>query len=112
MVPDGSRIDIPVPYLAVDLRWVDASSDDRSQHAADPSHHDVNGGFDIRTPGAVSIFREKQWNPHAATPSEPSIFIGKKFIGVFLRTLEFGDALPDSSPCERKYAVPRGIRRF
>ncbi|KAI4246379.1 MAG: hypothetical protein L6R40_002047 [Gallowayella cf. fulva] len=98
MVPDGSKIDMSVPYFAVDLRWVDASSDDRSQYVADSSHQDVNIGFGIRIAGAVNIIRDEPWEPQAAEPSKPDIFIGKKFIGVYLRWWEFSvSLLPDGS---------------
>lgn len=97
MIPSGSKIDMPLPYFAVDLRWVDASSDDRSQQVRNPSRQDVNEGFAIRLGGAVNIIRGQPWDPRAATPNKPNTFTGKKFVAVFFSTLELGKSLPDGS---------------
>jgi hypothetical protein len=97
MIPDGSKIDITVPYFAVNLRWIDASSDNRSQNAGSTTYQDVDQDFSIRTVGATGIVRDEPWNGETAMPSNATIFVGNKLVAVKLRTLNFGDALPDGS---------------
>lgn len=96
-IPDGSSIDIAVPYFAVNLRWVDATSDNRSQNAGSSTYQDVNQDFGIRTVSATGIVRDEPWNGQTAGPSNATAFVGNKFVAVKLRTMNFDDELPDGS---------------
>ncbi|KAL8671272.1 MAG: hypothetical protein Q9168_004226 [Polycauliona sp. 1 TL-2023] len=99
MVPSGSKIDLTMPYFAVTLRWVDASSDDRSKRAGDPQYQDVNTdkGFPIRNEGAIGLIRDEPWDSQAAMPKETSTINDTRFIGIKLGGFKFGDELPDGS---------------
>ncbi len=51
-MPDGSQMNITVPYFAVNLRRIDATSDNRFEHVGDSKFTDVNNQFQIRSIGA------------------------------------------------------------
>ncbi|KAL8885034.1 MAG: hypothetical protein Q9215_007043 [Flavoplaca cf. flavocitrina] len=106
-IPDGSRIDMTVPYFAVNLRWVDASSDGRSRSAGDSGHKDVNENtFGIRAAGAVGIIRDQKWDANVAMPDAAKIFRGKKFVGVHMGRFDFGDKLLDGSRANKNTKCP------
>ena len=77
MIPDGSTINMAMPYFSVNLSWIDASSDNRYQ--------DVDNDFQIRTVGALGIVRSTPWDGDLDLSSAPSTFIGKELVGVKLR---------------------------
>ncbi|KAL8655823.1 MAG: hypothetical protein Q9226_002887 [Calogaya cf. arnoldii] len=106
-IPGGSKIDMTVPYFAVNLRWVDASSDGRSRSAGDSGAQDVNENtFGIRAAGAVGILRDQKWDPWEAMPDAAKIFRGKKFVSVHMGTLLFGEELPDGSRANKDTKCP------
>ncbi|KAI4266437.1 MAG: hypothetical protein L6R38_008742 [Xanthoria sp. 2 TBL-2021] len=106
-IPDGSKIDMTVPYFTVNLRWVDASSDGRSRSAGDSGAQDVNENtYGIRSEGAVGIIRDQKWDAQAAIPDAAKIFRGKKFVGVHMGYTSFGDELPDGSRADKNSKCP------
>jgi hypothetical protein len=98
VIPDGSTIDMAMPYFSVNLSWIDASSDNRSQNVGSTEYQDVDNDFQIRTVGALGIVRSTPWDGDSDLPSAPSTFIGKKLVGVKLRTLNFSDQLVTLKP--------------
>jgi hypothetical protein len=105
-VPGGSEINITVPYFAVDLSWIDASSDNNSQNVGSSEYQDVDNDFGIRTVGALGIVRSTPWDAYSALPSSPLTFMGTKLVGVKLRTMNFGDQLPDGSVANANSSCP------
>jgi hypothetical protein len=96
-IPDHSKINMIMPYFAVDLRWIDAFSDSRSRYAGNTEYQDVDNDFGIRTMGATAIVRDHSWDPGASIPTRPEVYNGTVLIAVKLRTLNFGDVLPDGT---------------
>ena len=67
-----STMNPTLPYFAVRLHWIDAASDNRSQHVGDPKYADVaNLGNSIRIDGWVSVIRNDTWDGVEATPIKP-----------------------------------------
>jgi hypothetical protein len=94
---DNSTIGIVMPYFAVDLRWIDATSDNRSQHAGNTTYQDVDKDFSIRQTGAIALVREQPWDPYLATPSLATTYRGTQLVAIKLQTLAFGDKQPDGT---------------
>ncbi|KAE8454304.1 hypothetical protein EG329_005229 [Mollisiaceae sp. DMI_Dod_QoI] len=105
-IPDGSTIDMAMPYFSVNLSWIDASSDNRSQNVGSTEYQDVDNEFQIRTVGALGIVRSTPWDADSNLPTAPSTFVGKKLVGVKLRTLNFGDQLPNGSLANANTSCP------
>ncbi|KAG9248781.1 hypothetical protein BJ878DRAFT_476146 [Calycina marina] len=97
-IPDGSNADITVPYIAIDLRWIDASSDSRSQQVGQSKYQFVNeDSFSIRNIGAIAITNSSPFS--YSKPTQPDFFNGTKLVGIKLRTLNFGNQIVDASQC-------------
>lgn len=71
----NSTINLTLPYFDVRLRWIDAASDNRSQHVGDPEYADIaNVGNLIRIDGSVAVIRNDTWDAVEATPQrKPSL---------------------------------------
>lgn len=57
-IPNGSVVDLTVPYFAVNLNWIDATSDDRTSKSGSSEFTDVNGWFSIRVDGSTAVLRD------------------------------------------------------
>lgn len=101
-MPLGTEVDLTVPYFAVDLRWIDANATDVAGNAGFFDYSNVASNFGIRAIGATAIIRNATYDDQAAIPSQSSIFRGKKIVALKLRTLNFGDELPDGSRANNK----------
>ncbi|KAL8780128.1 MAG: hypothetical protein Q9213_006612 [Squamulea squamosa] len=112
MVSEGSKIDMAFPYLAVDLRWIDASSDNRSKAVGDPIYEDVNQIWGFGKVGATSIIRDEQWNAKAALPNKTTSFVTKRLIGVQLRRVDAKDALRDIARTDQSARCPKVDKIF
>ncbi|KAJ4051005.1 hypothetical protein NW753_007610 [Fusarium oxysporum] len=47
-MPTGSRVNLPLPYFSADVRWIDASSNNRSIYAGNAEYSDVGKPVGIR----------------------------------------------------------------
>lgn len=111
-IPANSTMNLTLPYFDVGLRWIDAASDDRSQHVGDPKYADVaNLDFSIRNNGSVAVIRNNTWDAGKATPQAAKTFSGTKLISIKVGSLGVNDQLPDgsvpnqNSPCPTMSAV-------
>ncbi|KAF4945613.1 hypothetical protein FGADI_11794 [Fusarium gaditjirri] len=107
-MPSGSRVNLPLPYFAADIRWIDASSNNRSIYAGNAEYSDVGKPVGIRLVGATSIIMDQKWSPQGKSPANASIFHGTKLVAVQLPGVEpFDDPLtPGSSISERDRCRP------
>lgn len=98
-IPADSVVDILVPYFSVDLEWIneDEDKDERSGHVATSEYIDVNNQSNIRNIGTTALIREDKWDAQKAMPSSPQVLSSDSLVSVKLRTLNFGDDLPDGS---------------
>lgn len=95
-IPDSSHVDMIMPYFAVDLRWIDATSDNRTQHAGNTEYQDVNQDFSVRIIGAIAIVREQPWDAQKALTTQATTFRGTQLIAIQLQTIDGGRPLDDS----------------
>ncbi|KAH7240260.1 uncharacterized protein BKA55DRAFT_706835 [Fusarium redolens] len=102
-MPTGSRVNLPLPYFVADVRWVDASSNNRSIYAGNAEYSDVGKPVGIRLVGATSIIMDQNWSPQGKSPANATIFNGTKLVAAQLPGVEpFGGPLaPGSAISER-----------
>ena len=87
-LPANSIMNLALPYFDVGFRWIDAASDNRSQHIGDPKYGDLADlEFSIRYNDSVAMIRYGTWDAGKATPQPPEIFSGAKLISVKVGTL-------------------------
>ncbi|PCD27043.1 hypothetical protein AU210_013459 [Fusarium oxysporum f. sp. radicis-cucumerinum] len=67
-MPTGSRVNLPLPYFAADVRWIDASSTNKSIYAGNAEYSDVGKPVGIRLVGATSIIMDQKWTPQGKSP--------------------------------------------
>lgn len=111
-IPANSTMNLTLPYFDVGLRWIDAASDNRSQHVGDPKYADLaNLDFSIRDDGSVAVIRNDTWDAEKATPQAAKTFSGTKLISIKVGVLGVNDQLLDGSapnqdsPCPTVSAV-------
>ena len=97
-IPANSTINLTLPYFDVGLRWIDAASDNRSQHVGDPKYADLADlDFSIRVDGSVAVIRNDTWDAGKAPPQAAKTFFGTKLISIKVGNLAVSDQLPDGS---------------
>lgn len=111
-IPANSTINLTVPYFDVNLRWIDAASDNRSVHVNKPEYTDVALlGSAIRDNGTVAVIRNEKWDSGEAAPQAAATFSGTKLVSIKVGGLGVHDQLPDgstpkqTSPCPTMSAV-------
>ncbi|KAH7000760.1 hypothetical protein EDB80DRAFT_753890 [Ilyonectria destructans] len=112
--PNGSMVDLTVPYFAVDLNWIDATSDDRTSKSGSSEFTDVNGWFSIRVDGSTAVLRDKPWDPTTAvsnSSSQAHIFRGK-LVSVKTVSLDANATLPDGSRIAINTTCPTMSNQF
>lgn len=94
-IPPKSRISIAMPYFAVDLTWVDPSSE---QWAVDAiRYHQFNStevaelNNWVRRTGTVELIREEKWNSQTALPQTAEILSRESIITIKLGTFKEGE---------------------
>ena len=106
-IPANSTMNLTLPYFDVSLRWIDAASDNRSQHVGDPKYADVaNLDFSIRLNGSISVIRNDTWDAGRATPQAASKVFGTRLISVKVNTVATNDKLPDGSARKQDSPCP------
>ncbi|EWZ32899.1 hypothetical protein FOCG_12681 [Fusarium oxysporum f. sp. radicis-lycopersici 26381] len=102
-MPTGSRVNLPLPYFAADVRWIDASSTNKSIYAGNAEYSDVGKPVGIRLVGATSIIMDQKWTPQGKSPKNTTIFHDIRLVAVQLPGVEpfDGPLAPDSSISER-----------
>ncbi|KAJ9416620.1 hypothetical protein QL093DRAFT_2568028 [Fusarium oxysporum] len=102
-MPTGSRVNLPLPYFAADVRWIDASSTNKSIYAGNAEYSDVGKLVGIRLVGATSIIMDQKWIPQGKSPKNATIFHDIRLVAVQLPGVEpfDGPLAPDSSISER-----------
>ncbi|KAI4164068.1 MAG: hypothetical protein LQ342_002304 [Letrouitia transgressa] len=92
-----STMNLTLPYFDVDLRWVDAASDSRSQHISESTNAVVSSlDFQVRENGIVSVIRDDTWTPEKAVPQAAQVFSGTKLISIKVNTLNAYSRLSNS----------------
>ena len=105
----NSLIDITMPYLHVNLSWIDGADETRFQHVGDSDNYaDILQCFadNWRGVGSVSILRNTTWDKEGAKPKVAEIFSGKKIIYIQASTLDIHVPLPDGSTAHKDMACP------
>lgn len=106
-IPANSTMSLTFPYIDVSLRWIDAASDNRSQHVGDPKYADLaNLDFSIRLNGSISVIRNDTWDAERATPQAASKVLGTRLIAVKVNTVGTNDKLPNGSAREQDSPCP------
>ncbi|KAF7555183.1 hypothetical protein G7Z17_g2371 [Cylindrodendrum hubeiense] len=108
-ITHGSMVDLTVPYFAVDLNWIDATSDNRTSKAGWAEFTDVNIWFSIRVDGSTAILRDQPWNASTAfayASSQAHVFTGKKLVSVKVTTLEANATLADGTRITNETKCP------
>ncbi|XEU97438.1 hypothetical protein FSHL1_002724 [Fusarium sambucinum] len=83
-IPTNSNISLPLPYLATNIRWVNATDNKRSQYAANADYSDVSYPLESRAIGAISIIMDEKWNAKSQIPKHSSILRTTKLVAVRL----------------------------
>ncbi|CAG2014183.1 unnamed protein product, partial [Fusarium graminearum] len=83
-IPTNSSINLRVPYLATSIRWINATDNERSQHAGNADYSDVSHPLQSRAIGATSIIMDEKWNPRSQIPKQSSILKTTKLVAVRL----------------------------
>lgn len=83
-IPTRSRINLPVPYLATNLRWINATDNEKSQYAGNADYSDVSHPLGTRATGATAIIMDGKWDPRSQMPEQPSILKTTKLVAVRL----------------------------
>jgi hypothetical protein len=105
-MPNGSIVNITLPYMDVSLRYIDADSINSSHNGGNTTYSEVTDGFGARQVRLVPIVRDTQWEGGAATPQAPSVFVGTKIIAVKLAIINSGDKWPDGTVVNETTACP------
>lgn len=93
-----STMNLTLPYIYVDLQWVDAASDNRSQHIDESTYAVIPSlDFQVRENGVVSVIRDDIWTPEKAVPQAAQVFSGTKLISIKVNTLNADDRLLNGS---------------
>lgn len=102
-MPTGSRVNLPLPYFAADVRWIDASSTNKSIYAGNAEYSDVGKPVGIRLVSATSIIMDQKWTPQGKSPKNTTIFHDIRLVAVQLPGVEpfDGPLAPDSSISEK-----------
>ncbi|KAL6399504.1 hypothetical protein AUP68_18052 [Ilyonectria robusta] len=114
-IPNGSVVDLKVPYFAVNLNWIDATSDDRTSKSGSSEFTDVNGWFSIRVDGSTAVLRDEPWDSNTAvsnSSSQAHVSRGKKLVSVKIETLEANATLPDGSRITINTTCPTMSKQF
>ena len=97
-LPENSTMDMLLPYLNATIRWIDASSDNRSVHANDVHFIDINTNTStIRLNGSVALIREKPWSVDDATPRQPRKIDEKWLVSVRVGRIDSNIMLSNGS---------------
>ncbi|KAL9045261.1 MAG: hypothetical protein Q9214_001671 [Letrouitia sp. 1 TL-2023] len=97
-IPADSIMNLTLPYFDVDLRWIDAASDNRSHHISESTYAVISTlDFQVRDNGVVSVIRDDPWNPERAVPQAAQIFSGRKLVSIKVSTLNAHDRLLNGS---------------
>ncbi|EYB21853.1 hypothetical protein SNK05_007627 [Fusarium graminearum] len=83
-IPTNSSINLRVPYLATSIRWINATDNERSQHAGNADYSDVSHPLQSRAIGATSIIMDEKWNPRSQILKQSSILKTTKLVAVRL----------------------------
>lgn len=89
MMSDNSTISTTLPYFDVQLRWVDAASDDHSSNIDNSSFTDlVNPGSSApsRLTGSVIVVRNDSWDLIMDAPRDAAILLAQRPIAVHVST--------------------------
>ncbi|KAH7174118.1 uncharacterized protein B0J16DRAFT_387943 [Fusarium flagelliforme] len=81
-IPTSSRISLPLPYLATNLRWISATDNENSQHAGNATYSDVSYPFRTRATGATAIIMDEKWDPKSQIPNQASVLKTTKLVAV------------------------------
>lgn len=97
-VANNSLIDLTVPYISIQMNWINADESGKSDIIGNETLSYVTSPFRIRDAGTTVFVRDKKWElkdriPTAATPPEPIIFSDKILLYMHLETLD-----PDYPP--------------
>ncbi|KAK7973928.1 hypothetical protein PG989_015776 [Apiospora arundinis] len=113
-IEEGSMMDIVAPFFNVELRWINATSTNRSKLVYTPEYTDVSKtSFNNRGAGAVTVIRDTKWDPETSAPQSPQIVTGRKtIIAVKILTINKGDTLPDGTLGEEKSPCPSHMPAF
>lgn len=111
MMSDNSTVSTTLPYFDVQLRWIDAGSDDHSSNIDNSSFTDfVNPGSSVpsRLPGSVIVVRNESWHPMMDAPSDAAILVAQRLIAVHVSTynnetlLKNGSFATEYIPCRKR----------
>lgn len=83
-IPTRSRINLSLPYLATNLRWINATDNNKSQYAGNADYSDVSHPLGTRAIGATSIIMDEKWDPRSQMPKQSSILKTTKLVAVRL----------------------------
>ncbi|KAH7109435.1 hypothetical protein B0J11DRAFT_512856 [Dendryphion nanum] len=114
LIPDGSRVDLAVPYLSTNITWISVDDKKIFQNVNNPDFQDVSGdrGFSTRVDGMVSIVRDTQWKAQNAKPLEATRFFGHRLVAVKTATLEKGHKLPSGETIDENTPCPTESNYF
>ena len=103
----GSTINLTMPYLNVDLQWIDGADETLFQHVGDSQYADIaNLNIGNRGNGSVAILRNTTWDWTTAVPDAPEIYSGNKIITVKVNTMDNNRTLPDGSIANKDSPCP------
>lgn len=106
-LPNGSKIDITVPYFYVDrIEWVNAENEVPYTNAGQTLYTDVNKRFEIRNRGTTALVRDKGWEYLEALPDRPRVVTREALVSVKLDTVLVGEELPDGTKTDLETPCP------
>ena len=102
---NNSTMDLTLPYIDVQVRWIDASSNNLSTVVVDTAYSDYVGGRQNgvnRMDGSIVIMMDEPWDQENDYPKEATKFIEERVIAVKYNTWDSDDGL-SSCPRTSKY---------
>ncbi|OAL48494.1 hypothetical protein IQ07DRAFT_102676 [Pyrenochaeta sp. DS3sAY3a] len=98
---NNSTMNITLPYFEVQVRWIDASSDNRTDNLRNTTFSDYVGptlnGVN-RIDGSIVVLMDEPWNRVEDYPETASRFIEERLIAVKYNTWSSTDVHPDGTP--------------
>lgn len=111
--PTHSKMDLEVPYFAVDLTWIDRPSEDsRVLDVTKSDRVGIDSLFTIRKVGTTAIMRDEAWLPERLLPWKQEVLRKKVLLGVKTGGWDFPNPLPDGTPSYDGAPCPTFVHDF